>query len=201
MCKLSPNISSISFYVVIIKVLPDALCVCYVLLMVWLNFIGTKKKRWKPEEKACEPSLNSRQHYKHVSQRRKIEWAAWCEACGRVLTADLLLIMQLCPGLDLAAPALFASPGLWMNQQQTQDAAYTLLIEIFIRKPSIFFHFHSSAFLPGHIVSNLVTYVIWSFTSQMTSSAWQLDNHIYLSVLGHSVNKYIYVLTVDTSFR
>lgn len=34
-----------------------------------------------------------------------------------VLTADLLLIMQLCPGLDLAAPP-HSSPEPWMNQHQ-----------------------------------------------------------------------------------
>lgn len=135
MCSLSPNISWISFYGEVIKAAPDALCVMCSLLsgsVLLERERERERKTQKLKEKACEPSLNGLQGYKHVTQRRKIEWTAWCEACRRVLTADLLLIMQLCPGLDPAAPTLFLSPGIWMNQHLTQDAASALLIEMFI---------------------------------------------------------------------
>lgn len=121
MCSLSPNISSISFYGELIKVVPDALCVMCFLWSgsVLLEREEKKKSKGSSERRLCEASLNGLQGYKHVSQRRKIEWATWCEPCRRVLTADLLLIMQLCPGLDLAAPTLFPSPGLQMNHTNT----------------------------------------------------------------------------------
>ncbi len=162
---------------------------CGLALLYWYK--GKKTTTQKLEGKACEASLNGLQGYKRVSQKRKIEWAAWCEPCRRVLTADLLLIMQLCPGLDLAAPTLFPSPGLWMNQHKHK--MLPLLSTKYSsgprRKPSISFRFHSSASLPWHkaayslnlvlpAVSILVAHVIQPL--QIRLRKWQAS-WFYLS--------------------
>lgn len=95
-------------------------------------------------------------------QRRKIEWASWSGACGYVLTADLLLTMQLCPGLDLAALTFIPFPGLWMNQHKHK--MLPLLFSWKYRsatwgKLSIISPFHASAFLLQYNAGNLMFYI------------------------------------------